>query len=810
MLDDVGPIPFLGDGGILGGLKSRIRNSSGGSFLVTGFRGTGKTTVILRMLGEVEAMEPDTLDYLPVVLNVARPVSLDQLLFEVVRRLFEALIDRQILEALSADVRRALVLAYARTSLSFKETRSETTERSQALDLGVARVAAPLLGSLTPRLGLSRKRTDSMATESSFLTYSHGDVEHDFLRILDLLNRPQTPPLSRWRRMKWRLRGGGKPAWQGRVVVVLDELDKLPPEDPTVINLLSGLKNILTTRHVHFIFVGGPELHDAAILDASRGNSVYESVFAYQVYLPCLWGASEQLLDAVLEPDAVTPEQRATLRDYFDYKARGIPRLLLRELNELVNWQDGRAYLHIDETTAARIQLYARLQAVVNDFAGEPDEDDLFTLAIDRDRWRLGTHYIMDWILRHRRGEFAVSEILSRRALDAGGWLTAASPRKVEELVDHLVDHGICRVARDPSSGTIIGDAPQERTYEMETDVRRELSLLARDSIRERRDLSMAGPDPFESSEQAALSASASTPWIDTDGLGTLHGGRYELAEVIGRGGVGTVYRARDLMLDREVAIKVLEAAHLRNDETVRARFQREAAIASSLSHRGIVTTYEAFDEHDGRLGIVMELLHGDPLRTLIPLPAERAVAVADALLGAIDYLAGQGMMRIDLKPENVIVRADGSPVIVDLGIVKATQPDDRDFDTMAPVIVGTPAYMSPEQIRGERVDIRSDLHALGLVLFEMVTGEQPFHGETTPSMLWQVLNADLDTTRMPVSAALRGVVARATAREPNDRFATPADMRSALLATPEGRAIARSVTDRASAPEAAGPATPH
>ena len=135
LLDDSGPIPFLGEQSAIAGLRDRIRNSRGGSFLVTGFRGAGKTTAVLRTLEQVEAMEPDTLDYLPVVLNVARPVGLDELLFEVVRRLFEALIDRGILDGLAPDVRDQLVLSYARTSLSFKETRSETNDRGATIGL---------------------------------------------------------------------------------------------------------------------------------------------------------------------------------------------------------------------------------------------------------------------------------------------------------------------------------------------------------------------------------------------------------------------------------------------------------------------------------------------------------------------------------------------------------------------------------------------------------------------------------------------------------------------------------------------------
>ena len=788
LLDHSGPIPFLGDQGTIAGLRDRIRNSRGGSFLVTGFRGAGKTTAVLRTLEQVEAMEPDTLDYLPVVLNVARPIGLDELLFEVVRRLFEALIDRGILDGLAPDVRDQLVLSYARTSLSFRETRSETTDRGATI--GVDGGSIPL----APKLGLSRSRSKSMATEAAFLAYSHGDVEHDFLRILDLLNRPQQPPASRWKRLTWRMRGGARGTWQGRVVVVLDELDKLTGEEGerTVMTLLSGLKNILTTSDVHFIFVGGPELHDASIQDASRGNSVFESVFAYRVYVPCLWKESDGLLGAVLAPGSVTPEQRQVLRDFLDYKARGIPRLLLQQLNELVRWDPtGSAHLHIDDAAASRIAFYARLQKAVNDFVGEPDEDDMFTLAIDRDRWRLGAHYITDTILRRRRQAFGVSEILSQSEGSAEEWLSRASPEKVQELVDHLVAHGIVRVAWDPNTGTLIGDARQERTYEVESGVRRTLSSLAKDDVRERADLFVAPPPPSPSPAPAPPpppgELQAPTPWSDTDELGTLQGGRYHLLEVIGRGGMGTVYRARDALLARDVAIKLLETS-LQVEPNMRARFRREAGIASSLSHPGIVTTHASFEEPDGRMGIVMELVEGSSLRELLPLPPPPAVEIAIRLLDALEYMAERGMARVDLKPDNIIVPESGQPVIVDLGLVKPVDSRPREFDTMAGFFVGTPAYTSPEQARGGPVDIRSDLHALGLVLTELLTGERVYMGESAAELLHQVVEVDVDTSGLGVSTELRDAIKRATAREPADRFASPAEMREALRATPEGR----------------------
>lgn len=796
LVTDTGPVPFLGDERALDGLGERIRHSDGGAFLVTGFRGTGKTTMVLRMLEKL-ASDSDSFEYFPIVLNVARPFTLEELLFEVVRRLFEALVDHHVLDALPPDVRRALILAYARTSLSFKETQSEATEQNSSLGLSAS---LPILRGLNPSLGFSRKRTNSMATEAAFLTYTHSDVEHDFLRILDLLSRSDAQPTSWLRRSVRRIRRRHRSGWRGRVVVVLDELDKLPADDPTVPDLLSGLKNILSTRNVHFIFVGGPDLHDAALLDATRGDSVYESVFAHQVYVPCIWQASYQLLNALVSEGQLTPPQFALLREYLDYKSRGVPRLLLQELNDLVHWDgDDGPYLHIDEAVLTRILLYARLQQAVSGFAGPTGDDDVFTLPIDRDRWRLGTYYITDWILRNRRRSFGASEIMSRHDGGPGAWLKLAVPDKVEGLCDHLAEQGILSVAWDRSSGTIIGDAPQERMYEVEATVLEQLSTLAQRSVRDRTDLATPQPDP-ENQDQARR---ISNPWLELDSLGTLADGRYELQEVIGRGGIGTVYRALDRQRHQVVAVKMLDE-RLTEDSIARARFRREADVATSLDHRGIVHTYAALDEPGVPLAIVMELIEGDSLRGLLPVSPRAAVAIAQDLLDALDYLAERGFVRVDMKPDNIIVKGNGHPIIVDLGIVKPTvEPTTRDrrrFETMAPldnpVLVGTPAYMSPEQIRGDTLDIRSDLYALGLVLFEMLSGKQGVDGESGPRLLLKILQEDIDTSGLPGSPELKEVIATATARDREARFPSPAVMRAALGRTPEASADENGAAD--------------
>ena len=552
---DQSAVPFLGNTIAIEALKERIHHSRGGAFLVTGFRGVGKTTIIKRALRDLRAEAGAETKVLHVSLNVARPLSTEALLFEVVRRLFEELYDRGVLASLPDEVQRAVILAYTRTSLSFKETRASATERARSL--GVSLEALPMIGQIGPSVNFSRKQTDSLATEAAFLAYSDADVEHDFLRIVDLLRRDGAGsgaalPASRWLRLRRRLRGGPDPRqcpWEGRLIVVIDELDKLTATAEGVQALeriLSGLKNLLSTRGVHFLFVAGPDLHDVALRESQRGSSVYESVFGWQLYVPCVWRAADELLGKIVRDQASTGEWYETLRDHLAFKARGIPRLLLLELNSFVRWDSEGPTIALDPVDARRITFYAELQRTLRDFM-EPTERGgaAFAIPIDEDRWRLGAYDVVDWILRSRGRVFTVDELVSsaqdETPLDPNLIL---SEGKVRELLAHLIASGI--LERPDADRTLIGDAPSANvtTYRVVEDIYEKLGRFERWSERERSD---------------PAAAAGAQPWADASSLGIVGDGRYELRRELGQSSLGTVYRAYDLRDGQEVAVKLLD-----------------------------------------------------------------------------------------------------------------------------------------------------------------------------------------------------------------------------------------------------------
>jgi Tol biopolymer transport system component len=272
--------------------------------------------------------------------------------------------------------------------------------------------------------------------------------------------------------------------------------------------------------------------------------------------------------------------------------------------------------------------------------------------------------------------------------------------------------------------------------------------------------------------------------------------GAYQIVAAIGAGGMGEVYRAHDSTLDRDVAIKVLPEAFAADAERL-ARFEREARVLASLNHPNIATIHGL--ERSGAIAfLIMELAAGDTLAARIkrsPLPVDEAIAVATQIAAALEAAHEKGIVHRDLKPANVVVSPDGKVKVLDFGLAKALSHDGPAIDvslsptmahagTMAGVVLGTAAYMSPEQARGKSVDKRADIWAFGCVLFEMVTGRQAFAGETLTDIIAAVVKNEPDWTALPADTP-RGVLSvlkRCLKKDPAQRLRDIADAQFALV----------------------------
>ena len=286
--------------------------------------------------------------------------------------------------------------------------------------------------------------------------------------------------------------------------------------------------------------------------------------------------------------------------------------------------------------------------------------------------------------------------------------------------------------------------------------------------------------------------------------------GRYRVDDLIGQGGMASVFRGYDVKLDRPVAIKILAPA-LTLDETFRARFRLEAQAASRMSHPTIVRVFDAGEDREVDAAgdehavpyIVMELVEGKTLKQVIdrgPVEPATTVRYMNGILDALAYSHRAGVVHRDIKPGNIMITPLGGVKVMDFGIARAVS-DSSSTVAETTQIIGTAAYFSPEQAKGEPVDARTDLYSAGVVLFELLTGRQPFRGETAVAVAYQHVS---ETAEAPsqldedIPAAIDAVVARALSKNPHERYQSASEFRAALDAaadparrddvTPSGR----------------------
>jgi serine/threonine-protein kinase len=275
--------------------------------------------------------------------------------------------------------------------------------------------------------------------------------------------------------------------------------------------------------------------------------------------------------------------------------------------------------------------------------------------------------------------------------------------------------------------------------------------------------------------------------------------GRYRLVRKLGEGGMGEVYVAEQLAMDRLVALKLLREG-LADDPNTVERFKREARAASRLSHPNTIILHDFGVDHDGTFYLAMELLEGETLAEVLRrekrLRPERAMAMLVQICGSLEEAHAQGVVHRDLKPENIfLTRRGGHPdfvKVLDFGIAKVrARAADAPVETItrAGMIFGTPQYMSPEQIRGDELDARSDVYALGVMLYQMISGHLPFQAGTPVEMLTKHLHAtpqpigDVDAAHRAAVARLEAVALRALSKDPDHRPSSAREFQEDLMA---------------------------
>jgi serine/threonine protein kinase/Tol biopolymer transport system component len=281
--------------------------------------------------------------------------------------------------------------------------------------------------------------------------------------------------------------------------------------------------------------------------------------------------------------------------------------------------------------------------------------------------------------------------------------------------------------------------------------------------------------------------------------------GHYLVVEQIGEGGMGEVYRAHDERLDRDVAVKVLPESVAQDEERL-ARFEREAKLLASLSHPNVATLH-GLEEHEGQRFLVMELVEGESLASVHArgaIPVDETLPIALQIAEGLEAAHEQGIIHRDLKPANVMVSAEGKVKVLDFGLAKAFDPEGSGLQspeslaesptltadlTRGGVLLGTAAYMSPEQARGKPVDKRADIWAFGCTLFEMLTGTRPFGGTSSTDVLAAIIKEEPEWDGLPAETprSIRRLLRRCLTKGPRDRLHDIADARIELQSLPIG-----------------------
>jgi serine/threonine protein kinase/serine phosphatase RsbU (regulator of sigma subunit) len=767
---------FVGRVDELDELTARIVLSDGGAFLVTGYRGVGKSTFVNRVIEDVRGRLPQlvplvgALELVDVRLNVPRAMEPVELMYHVLRGLYLRLSSLDILPLLDTSLRADLELAFSRTSQKIALKASAGIDSSIGIKLGVA---LPLSEDAST-VSLGSKRTQLTSRELAYLAYDDKAAEYDLINIARHLSRGFRRP-RQWAdaAVDW-VRRRQPSVTRLKVLLVFDELDKIDEGSTTgaaIDGILANLKTLFTTSGISFLFVAGKDIHDRWLDDVGRGDSIYESVFSYALYLPPLWAHSDPLCDPFLDRlafGAVDAGESAVayqaFKKFIAFSGRGIPRRILRKFNERVRWKADRPQLSFSRDDVRQYRFFADLYDVLVGaeiaLVGEVREDALNGRS---DRKRLGLYYLIDWILLRGVDEFTLQDAVatSRRLGRMIAPADEAAPAIIGRLLSLLVDHKYLEAVASSDAG----DGTPAR---QEGPIRYRLS---------RRRLTEMGSitGVVEQEAQAIIKESKSQRF----------GGRYEVVSVLGRGGMSTVYLARDTLLGRHVAIKE-QLAELRDDQDARARIRSEAEALSMLQHENIVRVFDVGVEARQPY-IVMEYIEGVRLTDLIGgelLKDEREMLrIAHEVVRTLEYVHERGILWRDPKPGNIMITPAGRVVLLDFGISHVLATVDPGVGTL----LGTPSYSSPEQLRGGPLDQQSDIYSLGVVLYQMATGVLPFGDDGTIGSAMRRLTELPAPPRSlaPVSEKLEAAILGCLAADKRDRFASVASLRAALPPAP-------------------------
>ncbi|MFT3942970.1 MAG: protein kinase [Ancrocorticia sp.] len=815
----------IGSSALADTLVMRIVHSSGGAFLFGGFRGVGKTSLINKAISDL--LDRSDRDNIVVLrLNVARPVPPQQVLYSLVRGLYEELERQKLFKRLPRSLKKDIRLCYLRTAASVTTNASRSVE----LALGGSKTSELVISpnesfsnSLNRSLNGEGKVSVSRGTELAYLAYGLADAEQDLVRILGSLAETR---LRRNRIIGWFRREPKRPV---RVIAVLDELDKLTSNDEglkSLLELVVALKNLLTTCGLHVICVAGVEAIDLVENDTRRGNGIFESLFGWTEYIPCTWDASDLMVRQLLE--GVEESQLRQLVSSLQFQARGNSRRAIQRFNQWVTWEGEQAYIELKAIDQKRMVFYARLNETLSCYI---DSTPLqYSSRIISDRFRLAAYLACEWAVFYTKDAvFTVDHMFSGpSAIDEGLGLTKD---RANRLFRQLVKEGILVLRfsmenRDADMSVVfsaINGKTSPDKYQLSDETQKELSslfLLEPDhpsrldeeepyfTYKARRPSDSwdewGDPESMEEDEETLVTRKDATksrlPEILTQtrdvsrrskfGLfrrGDRIGKRWVLEELLKVGATGTTYSARDIRNSDSVIVKILDRMdHLALEE--RDEFEKSR---KRLCEAGIVGTARMRDVfvHNSQVVFVYERIRGTKVSTMLQtsrLSRRQALRIGESLLRSLSEFHKMGYFAIDLKPSNIF-NAHSDTYIIDFELATTDRLERWKFGSS----VGTPRYMAPEQLLRQELTYQADIYSFGATLFELLSG-RPWNNEdairdASPSTIEECLERVALEMPISISPALRTLIADCLLEEPHSRPASAQEALNRLLQTEEG-----------------------
>ena len=745
-LDESSSAQFVGREYELTTLVDRMVHSRGGAMLITGYRGVGKTSFVNQALAKLEQRCPGS-RILPVHLNLARPVMPLELMFLVLRCIYLELRQSSLRDEIAPEVMAELALAYNRTIMTIKETRSAAAD----LSLNAPEVTGAVAGfNLKAGSPFAYKRSRTRGDENTYLTYDERGAEYDLIRIAHRLRNAWTGKPAWWRRA---LRLTAKSKGDLRIIFVFDEMDKI--EEPAALDdLFSMLKNVFTTSGLTFMFVAGKDIQERWGAEVRRGESIYESVFAHEVYLPCLWTEARNCCAGFsFEP---TSPEADTIWSAISFHGRGIPRRILRSFHSMVRFENDVPLLAVTPYEYRDAEFYAGIEAVLEGFRERPSN------LSDADKRSLGLYYLVDWIFDRGTREFTLADaIAAYEALNNKLVFTGTMAAQIEAVIGALQSRGYIEKA-----GRV--DEKQFLKHEDDAVPRYRVNLSNLPETEGRK-------SPYGQKE--------------------VRFGPYLAMAPISSGGIGRVIRALDTRSSEVVAIKYVRDP----SREVRSIFVRESEVLSEISHDSI-PRFRASGLEGDTVWIAMDFVDAASLHRILlnrgKLPEEAVVYAISAIARVCEGLHASGYVYGDLKPSNVLVTRKGDVILVDFSTARRIDASPAVFG-----VFGTPAYMAPELLEGKPNSISADIYALGVLSYELLCGRTPFLATDNYEQLLARIKSKSyrsPSTVLEISPVFDNLILRCMDPHPKNRFAGMAEVLAVLSSlTGSQESLAREIGDR-------------